>query len=96
MTDTLWGEAAPYQRHSDTSREAAAEVTPSLSARQASVLACYGPLGLTDEELVTYMNGDPSSLRPRRIELVAKGMLQDSGTTRKTRSGRRAVVWVRV
>jgi hypothetical protein len=34
----------------------------------------------------------PSTQRPRRIELVAKGMIVEAGEG-KTKSGRRAVKW---
>jgi hypothetical protein len=36
---------------------------------------------------------DPSSQRPRRVELVTGGQVVDSGRKRKTVSGRQAVVW---
>lgn len=36
---------------------------------------------------------NPSTLRPRRGECVERGLVEDSGQTRATRSGRQAVVW---
>jgi hypothetical protein len=32
-------------------------------------------------------------VRPRRIELARRGMIVESGSTRRTASGRMAVVW---
>lgn len=36
---------------------------------------------------------NPSTQRPRRIELQAMGLVSDTGRTRETRAGRNAVVW---
>jgi hypothetical protein len=36
---------------------------------------------------------NPSTQRPRRIELCQRNLIVDSGTTRLTTSGRKAVVW---
>jgi hypothetical protein len=89
-------EPAPFQRHSETSLRAAGEITPYLSNLQQRVydmlLQC-GPLGATDEDMQRFLNMNPSSQRPRRIELVAKGLVIDTGKTRKTRAGRQATVW---
>lgn len=87
----------PFQRHSETSKAAALAIAPRLNALQQRVLAkikAAGTFGATDEELQGWLNLNPSTERPRRIELVEKGLVVDSGTTRKTRSGRLAVVWM--
>lgn len=51
--------------------------------------------GLTDEELglPTWLDVHHNALRARRGELVKMGLVRDSGRTRKTRSGRAAIVW---
>jgi hypothetical protein len=49
--------------------------------------------GGTDEELQDALGMNPNTQRPRRIELVERGLVRDSGRTRKTKSGRRATVW---
>lgn len=54
------------------------------------------PDGATDEELSTALQMNPSSCRPRRVELVARNLVTDSGKTRKTVSGRSAIVWTAV
>ena len=50
--------------------------------------------GATDQELQDALNMDPSTERPRRVDLVKRGLVKDSGSTRLTRSGRKATVWV--
>lgn len=50
--------------------------------------------GCTDEEMQLALKMNPSTQRPRRGELVGMGLVKDSGRTRRTRSGRRATVWV--
>ena len=87
----------PFQRHSATSRAAAAKIADRLNPLQIAVLQFIvqrGALGATDEEIQAGCTMNPNTERPRRIELAAKGLIADSGTTRKTRSGRAAVVWV--
>ncbi len=103
MTDQawLWGNDGlpPYQRHSDTSRTAAVAVASSGKPhidreRVMNYLMSRGDEGATDEEM---QNGIPlaqNSQRPRRIECCQGGLVRDSGRTRKTKSGRKAVVWV--
>ncbi|MEX1365198.1 MAG: hypothetical protein AB1Z98_18870, partial [Nannocystaceae bacterium] len=47
----------------------------------------------TDEEIcrVTGLRG--STVRPRRLELLRDGLIEDSGQVRPTASGRDAIVW---
>ena len=50
--------------------------------------------GLTDEEIQAALGiNPPGTARARRVGLVASGLVRDSGRTRMTTSGRRAVVW---
>lgn len=84
---------APYQRHSPTSCEAARLIAPRLGPMEREILSVFAnEIGWTDDELIQRL--DTQSARPRRIFLTKIGKLRDSGTTRKTRSDRRAVVWV--
>jgi predicted ArsR family transcriptional regulator len=84
----------PAQRHSETSRAAAASLgADALNAMQRRVLEyleTHGPS--TDEEIATGLDMNPSTERPRRIELQKRGLVVEAGT-RKTVSGRKAVVW---
>jgi hypothetical protein len=84
-----------FQRHSITSRAAAESLAPAtVNACQRKVLDYLAdhPEGATDEQMQLGIPMSPSTQRPRRIELVAKGMIVQAGEG-KTRSGRRAVKW---
>lgn len=86
----------PAQPHSPTSKAAAEAIEPAVGTLQARVLAYIrqcGLCGATDDELQRFLEMDPSTERPRRIELQRKGLIRDSGKTRPTRSGRQAIVW---
>lgn len=90
----LFDPRAPFQRHSETSREAAKKIEPALGPLQAKVLAYLRVLdGATDEEMQRDLALNPSTQRPRRIELVEKGLVMDSGRKAKTASGRLATIW---
>jgi len=88
----------PFVRGSETS-EAAAEAMPSERANtirrtiERAIIEAEA-LGCTDDELQVGLNLEGSTQRPRRIELVQQHRIIDSGRTRPTRSGRKAVVWV--
>lgn len=87
----------PAQRHSEPSVAAATAIRPDASRLRAAVLAAIAAAGgLTDEEGIDHTGLSPSTYRPRRVELVQAGAVADSGTTRPTRSGRKAAVWVAV
>lgn len=49
--------------------------------------------GATDDEVATYLRIGLNSVRPRRLELVEAGLVEDSGICRKTPSGHDAIVW---
>src|SRR5262245_4791484 len=95
---SLWDEP-PAQRHSATSRAAAAAIVGSLSRLRRLVLdalAAAGLAGLTDEEGIDRTGLSPSTYRPRRVELWRSGLVVDSGRTRRTASGRNAVIWTAI
>jgi hypothetical protein len=52
--------------------------------------------GLTDEQLCDATGLQPSSLRPRRIELVESLDVVAAPWTRPTKSGRQATVWMAI
>jgi hypothetical protein len=86
---------APAARGSITSAQAADSLGPAtLNAMQRRVLELLKatPEGLTDEEMQRRLGMNPSTQRPRRIELARRGMVVEAGT-RKTASGRNASVW---
>jgi hypothetical protein len=86
---------APAQRHSRTSVEAAQSIEPRSGTLRALVLDYIRGArdGATDEEIQTALGMNPSTERPRRIELVSARLIYDSHTTRLTHSKRNAVVW---
>ena len=86
----------PFVRGSQTSKEAAKAIRPSAGTLSYIVLAFLfkrGEKGATDEEMQLSLRMNPSSQRPRRVELVQGRRVEDSGRVRRTRSGRKAVVW---
>jgi hypothetical protein len=88
----------PFQRHSQTSQEAAASIAAgnkqaTLRQKVHDYLLFRGEAGATDEEMQRALEMGPSTQRPRRIELVRMGLARDTGRTRLTASGRKAVVW---
>ncbi len=89
--------AAPAQRHSPTSVEAAQGIEPQAPTLRREVLDYLrgrGADGATDEEMQIALTMNPSTQRPRRIELVNGGLVRDSGRTRKTLARKNAVVWM--
>lgn len=86
---------APSVRGSATSQAAAATLTPqTLNALQRRVLAFIAarPDGATDEEIAAGCGLNPSTARPRRIELERRGLVVEAGA-RKAKSGRYATAW---
>lgn len=91
----LFGGVPPHQRHSDTSLDAALSVAADVPNLRDRVLACLlaHPDGLTDEEMQAALSMNPNTQRPRRVELIEAGLVEDSGARRLTVAGRKAVVW---
>lgn len=91
----LFTQRAPAVNGSITSAQAADALTPAtLNAMQRKVLALLQatPDGLTDEEMQRRLGMNPSTQRPRRIELMRLGLVVRCGV-RKTASNRNADVW---
>ena len=75
-----------------TSRQAAEDVMDKITDIQQKVLDYAldrGYLGFTDEQMNVYFQTHKSTYRSRRAELVKKGLIVDSGTTRD-----KMTVWV--
>lgn len=93
----------PHARTSDptTSHEAAASVGNITDTQNHILLILTIPM--TDDELIDAFdamagsNGwrlaSPSGIRSRRAELVALGLVKDTGDRKKSWSGRNAIVW---
>ena len=94
--DSAYNGRPPCVSGSKTSREAADSMTnaaPTLRKKVFEAILALGSHGATDDELEVSLKMTHQSLSPRRRELVIGGLLAEKGT-RKTRSGRKAVVWV--
>ncbi|MBX3404147.1 MAG: hypothetical protein KF699_12115 [Phycisphaeraceae bacterium] len=65
-----------------------------LRARVLAFIVGQGPHGATDDEGEAALGIKCQTYTPRRGELVALGLVVDSGRRRNTVSGRPAAVWV--
>ena len=86
-----------YQGHSTTSERAAQEIAgsaESLRRRCLDYIQRCGPC--SDDDIQQGLSINPSTERPRRIELVKLGLVRDSGQQGKTRSGRDCTLWCAV
>lgn len=106
MNDQLTLDAAlvapnhpPYQKHSDTSRAAAAsmaDISGRIRLQVLDAIRYSGNDGRTALELEAELHIDGDTIRPRIVELMNAGAVIDSGERRKTASGRNARVLVSV
>lgn len=91
----LFASPPPSVRGSVTSAAAADSLSRrALNQMHRDLLAYLAtqPDGATDEDMQTALAMNPSTQRPRRIELVRRGLVVKVGE-HKTRSGRRAAAW---
>jgi len=81
--------------HGDTSHGAASNVFLKTGGARRRVLEAlaHALAVATDEELQDWLDMSQNTERPRRVELVQLGYVEDSGARRKTRSGSNAVLW---
>lgn len=83
----------PYQSHSATSIEASDSMKGKTARIRDLVLASIRESDATDDELFGRFPGySPNTIRPRRVELLARGLVEPAGR-RVTSSGRSATVW---
>lgn len=84
----------PYQPHSETSKAAAVAMLPKAGGdreRVLSVIKSHGPL--TDEQIQDALGMNPSTERPRRIELFKAGLITKDPVKGTTKSNRKADRW---
>lgn len=79
---------------SDTSEAAAASMNASAAGYRERVFAMFALGNWTCDALEERMNLSHQTVSARIRELVLAGRLTDSGERRKTRSGRKAAVWM--
>lgn len=70
------------------------QFAPSARHKVFAAIQASAEEGLTDEEICYRLGMNPSTQRPRRIELERAGLVADSGLTRSTVAGISAVVWI--
>jgi hypothetical protein len=91
---------AAHARSSDpqTSHDAARSVKD-ISKAQRHVMMALNREPMTDEQISSWMYEwlgsliSPSGARTRRAELVAMGLVEDSGQRGKTKAGRATIIW---
>lgn len=91
----LWMTTAPHNG-TRTSRDSASEIRPHSTRLRAVVLAYVvsrGAEGATAEEVERATGLAGNTVRPRLVELRESGCIEDSGVTRRTAAGRKAVAW---
>lgn len=94
LAGTLGPPYRPSVHGSETSLAAAAALSKGRTENlRAIVLVEITRRPSTDQELAEQLELEENTVRPRRIELVQRGLVRDSGERRPTRSGRAAVVW---
>ena len=85
---------SPGWKGQDTSRAAAEAVKPTAGKLREIVLRALKRRGpSTPEEVAVWSGIDLMSVRPRFSELSASGLIETTGTTRQSRTGKRAKVW---
>lgn len=79
----------------ETSHESYRQIRRCAPEMRAKILGALraSPAPLCDEELVEVTGLQPSSLRPRRIELVEAGEVVAAPVVKLTKSGRKAIAW---
>ena len=94
------GDLPPYQKGSDTSREAARSVAEDAPTKRAEVygyILARGDAGATDAEIERGLSMLRQSVCGRRNELVRLRMIRDSGRRRTSpQTERLCAVWVAV
>lgn len=86
-----------FIKHSPESQAAAEAAAPIAGTKRWAVLqfiAAQGIYGATDDEIQVGLGMNPSTERPRRIELYEGRFIVKLRTTRPTRGGRQAAVWL--
>ena len=101
--DTLFGYSVPEPKpwhvhtppsvhHSETSQAAAVSIHAKTPSLRDQVYALLQREILTDEGIAIRLNLNPSTARPRRVELHNMGLIETHGTA-LTASGRTAQCW---
>lgn len=95
---SLFAPSLPAVRKSRTSQAAARAVQPSKAeAQRRAILAALdkaGAAGLTDGEIQERSGVHPDAERPRRVELVNRGLVIKTARERPSPKNQPCTVWV--
>ena len=80
-------------QHPATSHAAAANHRLRSGTTRYRVLLALTTCDLTDEEMQQSLAMSPNTQRPRRVELVADGLVESTPRRRRTSSGNWSMVW---
>jgi predicted transcriptional regulator len=83
----------PGHKGGETSRAAAEAVAATAPDVRRQVMAAIVARPSTPEEIASAIGVDLYTVRPRCSELKAAGLIEDSGSRRATKAGKRAIVW---
>lgn len=89
--------AAPRLHLRPTSQAAARRIAPHICRLELVVLETLkqaGADGLTDVEMQEHLDLAGDTQRPRRLNLLRRGLIVDSARRRETPSGRDTIVWI--
>ena len=90
---SIFDQPAPYVAGSATSHAAAVEIEPERANYRERVLrAIANHPGISDERIAEVTGLNPSTVRPRRVELARTGAIELAGFSR-TRAGRKCQCW---
>jgi len=90
---------APYVKGSETSKQAAIEISEIMHSLQKRVydnIIKSGETGIIDDAAEVVLDMNHGTYSARRGELVKMGLVKDSGNRGITRSGKKAVKWCAV
>ena len=93
---SVWDIEPPSVADSPTSIAAAKQIEPKAKRDRRRVfefIRDQGERGATDAEMQMCLSLSGDTQRPRRWELHKAGLIRDSGRTRLTPAGNKAVVW---
>jgi len=79
-----------------TSKQAALDISkraPTIRQQCLHIVKNKKTYGATPDEVADLLNLSILSVRPRFSELVLKGCIKDTKSTRKNQSGKQAIVW---
>ena len=79
-----------------TSLQAKLKVEPKIGSinRKVYDFIKFSSYGATDQEIEAALGLDGNTVRPSRNSLVKKGLVVDSGGTRKNNKGNDCIVWL--